>query len=639
MIALFIDWTGRAIEQAIAQRVASSLAIGHPAGGKFVVEQNVMYAAVSSSRAWRPARAANGDLVLFSGAIDNKSAISSGSADYYSDNATLYASAYTQWGEDVDNRLVGKYSAIVFSRTGNFVKAVRSPILAPPLHVFRDSETLVISSTPRAIFATDRIQPEVDDQKIADSLLLNYNEGRRSWYRGISRVETGTALRATPDGNKVHKYYNIDDLAPVRFKTDSEYVDAANELLQQGVQASLAGSRKPAILLSGGYDSQGVAAHSMRLEPGRRLTGLTSVPEPGWDGRIAGFNFGDESAHVAALGQMYPSLDLVQCDAKGLYLEENLQKSMFLLSNVAPRNAENFHWIFECYRIAKERGCDVLLNGGMGNTSFSFSGQGAIPNWFTSFQWRRLWTELEAVRGKTSRAQNFLSRVVRPLIPTDVWHKIQRLRGGDVMDPFAGWSPVSAEWAEEMNVLERAKELDFDVYYRNQPRSTREWRSSMVYRFGNEGGDLDLTFDTLYGMRTSDPTAHRPLVEFCLSIPDDQYLRNGQYRWLAKRMLRGLVPDVVLNEKRIGRQGADWHLRMGRRLDTLKKEIEALEADATMARRFNLPSLKAALADWPAETPLQANIEERELAQRLELAVARAVTTARFIQYVEGKNR
>jgi asparagine synthase (glutamine-hydrolysing) len=639
MIALFIDWTGRKIEQSLAQRVASSLAVGRSAGGQFVIEQNVMFAAVSSSRVWRPARTANDELVIFSGAIDNKDTIPSDAARYSSDNAALYAAAYMQWGESVDTKLVGKYSAIIFSRKGNFVKAVRSPILAPPLHFFRDGESLVISSTPRAIFATDKIQPEVDEQKIADSLLLNYNEGRRSWYRGISRVETGTALRVTPDQHIVDKYYNLDDIAPVRFKKDSDYVEAANELFQEGVKASLAGFKKPAILLSGGYDSQGVAAHALTLNPGLQLTGLTSVPEPGWDGRIAKFNFGDESAHVAALGQMYPSLDLVQCDARGLYLDEDKQKSMFLLSNVAPRNAENLHWIFECYRIAKERGCDILLNGMMGNTSFSFTGDGAIPSWFTSLQWRRLWTELEATKGKTSRARNFLSRVIRPLIPTEVWHKIQRVRGGDVMDPFGGWSPLSAEWAEEMNVVERAKELDFDIHYRNQPRSTREWRSSMVYGVGNEGGDLDLTFETLSGLRKSDPTAYRPLVEFCLSIPDDQYLRNGQYRWLAKRMLRGLVPDMVLDERRMGRQGADWHLRMGRRRDSLKRELEALEADPAMARRFDLPNLKAALNNWPAETPLQANIEERALAQRLELAVARAVTTARFIQYVEGKNR
>ena len=639
MIALFINWTGRAIEQSLAQRVASSLAVGHPAGGKFFIEQNVMFAAVSASRAWRPARTANDELVIFSGTIDNKEAISSKAAHYSSDNADLYAAAYMQWGESVDLKLVGKYSAIIFSRKDNVVKAVRSPILAPPLHVFRDAESFIISSTPRAIFATDKIQPELDEQKIADALLLNYNEGRRSWYRGISRIETGTIVRATPDQNIVHKYYNLDDLAPVRFKKDSDYVEAANELLQQGVKASLAGSRKPAILLSGGYDSQGVAAHALRLNPGLQLTGLTSVPESGWDGRIAKFNFGDESAHVAALGQMYPSLDLVQCDARGLYLDEDKQKSMFLLSNVAPRNAENLHWVYECYRMARERGCDLLLNGGFGNASFSFTGEGAIPGWFTSLQWRRLWTELEATKGKTSRARNFLSRVIRPLIPTDVWHAIQRVRRGEVMDPFGAWCPLNLEWAAEMNVVERAKELDHDVSYRNQPRSTREWRSWMINRAANEAGDLDLTFDTLYGLRTSDPTAYRPLVEFCLSIPDDQYLRNGQYRWLAKRMLRGLVPDVVLDEKRIGRQGADWHLRLGRRRDMLKRELEALEADPAMARRFNLPSLKAALDEWPAETPLQANVEERALAQRLELAVGRAVTTARFIQYVEGKNR
>jgi len=510
--------------------------------------------------------------------------------------------------------------------------------MAPPLHVYRHKNILILSSTPRAIFASEEIRPELDEQKVADTLLLNYNEGRRSWYKGISRLELETISAFRSNDVTVKKYYNLEELPPIRFKSDDDYVEAANELLREGVKAALSGSRKPAILLSGGLDSQAVAAHALRLDPDRPLIGLTSVPEPGWDGRIANFHFGDEGEHVDALSQMYPSLNVVKRDARGHYLDESAQKTLFLLSNVSPRNADNLHWVNDCYRGAKENDCDVILNGGFGNVSFSFTGEGAIPTWFTTLQWSRLWRELRATKGRTPMPQAFLSRVIRPLIPTPAWDIIQRVRGKDVVSPFDSWCPLNKSWAEEMNVVERAKQFDFDIFFRYPPRSTREWRSSVIRNAWNEGGDLGLTNDAMYGLRTRDPTSYRPLVEFCMSIPDDQYLRNGQYRWLAKRMLRGLIPEKVLNEGRRGRQGADWHLRMGQRRHLLKSELESLEIDPKMARRFNLSELKAALDEWPAETPLQANKEEFAMAQRLELAVSRAVTTARFIQYVEGTN-
>jgi hypothetical protein len=57
-----------------------------------------------------------------------------------------------------------------------------------------------------------------------------------------------------------------------------------------------------------------------------------------------------------------------------------------------------------------------------------------------------------------------------------------------------------------------------------------------------------------------------------------------------------------------------------------------LQSDPAMANRLNLPGMAAALADWPATTPDGAQSE------RLQLAVSRGLTTARFIRYVEGRN-
>jgi asparagine synthase (glutamine-hydrolysing) len=639
MIAFFIDWNGRQIEQALGQRVASSLAIGLSGGGKYVVDGAVLYAAATPARTWRPARTPRGDLVVFSGFIDNRHEISSQLDHFAPDDATLYAAASGAWGKAADLKLIGQYAAVIHTPESRSVRAVRSPIMAPPLHVFSTRDVLVISTTPRAIFATDEVRPEVDEQKIADSLLLNYNEGRRSWYKGVSRVEIGKAVEFSQGSEVVDRYYRLDQLRPVRFKNDDDYVDAANALLQEAVKASLAGARRPGVLVSGGYDSQAVAATALRLHPDRPLIGFTGVPAPGWDGKIADFHMGDESPHVEALREMYPSLELVRRDAGDSFLGEEEQKALFLLSNVSPRNADNLHWIFDCYRAAKDRGCDVLLKGTFGNISFSFTGEGAMPAWFTSFQWGKLWRELSSTRRKAAIPMLFLSQVIRPLIPTKPWNTIQRLRGREDPHPLNSWCPLNPEWAREMNVFERAEELNFDIMFKYPPPSTREWRWSVIEHVWNEGGDIALTFDGLAGVTTRDPTGYRPLMEFCLSIPDDQYLRNGQHRWLAQRMLRGLVPDMVIDARQRGRQGADWHFRMGRCREALRRELERLEADPVMARRLNLPSLKSALDAWPAETPLQVDRDERAIAQRLELAVGRAVTTARFIRYVEGANR
>lgn len=52
-----------------------------------------------------------------------------------------------------------------------------------------------------------------------------------------------------------------------------------------------------------------------------------------------------------------------------------------------------------------------------------------------------------------------------------------------------------------------------------------------------------------------------------------------------------------------------------------------------MAHRLDLPGLKAALDDWPAETPTGGAQRDR-----LQLALVRAVTTSRFIRFVDGAN-
>ena len=149
-----------------------------------------------------------------------------------------------------------------------------------------------------------------------------------------------------------------------------------------------------------------------------------------------------------------------------------------------------------------------------------------------------------------------------------------------------------------------------------------------------ESGDLQQALESIGGVPRRDPTSYRPLFEFCFGIPDEQYLHEGETRRLARRLLKGKIPDPVLNESRRGLQSADWHLRLGRDRSELVAEIDRLARDPAMDARFDLKRFRSALEAWPDVTP----IGDWRATTTLWLALPRALATARFIQFVEGRN-
>jgi len=111
------------------------------------------------------------------------------------------------------------------------------------------------------------------------------------------------------------------------------------------------------------------------------------------------------------------------------------------------------------------------------------------------------------------------------------------------------------------------------------------------------------------------------------------FMRDGQMRWLAKEMAKGIMPEDQRMNRLNGRWHADWHLRIGRRRADFLAELERLESDSRLAPILDIPRLRAALEDWPEQTAT----DPQEFMPR-EFAIPRAVLTARFINYVEGRN-
>lgn len=594
-------------------------------------------ASKAQAKAWMPVRSESGKIWLFSGFILNPDQLIADlgiSAKRTYRDAELYGMAFDAWGDVVDDRVHGEYAALAWDPREQTTRLVRSPISAPPLHYTRQGNDYVVATAPRGIFGTGLVERQLDELKIADSLFLNYHEEERGWFENVSRVPVGTRMVIGAAGIRQEQFFDVATLPDVRLSGDQEYIETANHLLSEGVRRNMQGFTKPAVSMSGGFDSQSVAVFALdHLPENQMLDVYTSVPQKQWDGRTHKNKFGDESAHVQALLDMYPRLRSHLVDSAGLSFDHNLQ-AMFMLAETSPRNAMNLHWIHEIRTQAKRAGCDVVLTAGRGNATFSFDGVARLPTLFREFRWLTLFRELKA-RPEPDRSlvRRLLTRAAFPNLPEWLQSRLYRAVFGAPPDGVPVYSALNPAWETKLNVSGRAIELGFDTDFK-KPRSNRQMHINFFSNAINEAGDLMQGMEQIAGIPSRDPTGYRPLIEFCCGIPDDQYYRNGVPRLLARRMMKGRLPDMVLDENRRGLQAADWLSRLEPHREELLRELDRLEQDESEARRIDVAKLRGALLDWPTETP----VGKQRAAQLLHLALPRALATNRFIRYVEGKN-
>jgi asparagine synthase (glutamine-hydrolysing) len=641
MLAVAWPWdhSARHSQAKLFERLGASLCsgIGGHAGGAEVDGLHFAYRPLRSTaaliRSWRPAILPSGRIVVFHGYFDNIESIASELAADPANLARLYGLAVERWGDEADRRIVGEYCTVVAEPAHFRLRLARSPFKAPPLHYYHDGRLAAVASVPRALFAAG-VEQKLNESRVADSAMVNFTDPEATWFQNITRVPTGHIVeleRGRP--RALRQYYDLLAMPDVRMKSDADYIARASELLDEGVRACMAGFSKPGTTLSGGLDTPQVAIRALAaLPPGERLPTFTFHPEKGYDGRVQRFMLGDERPFVEAFAAMHPGLDPHFTSNEG-YEHDYRWSEFFHLMGGAPSGLCNmyvFHGLFS--EAVKER-CDVLLLAEWGNYTFSDRGEWGYVEYFLTGKWRQLWRALSRINNDDrSVPARFLLRCIMPLLPNRLWRLAKRIAKPKDRPLLDLMRPLTREYRIASGAEQRLQDSDLELE-RYQPRNRRHAQKMLYQNDDAETAEMYQAFEQMYGVALRDPTAYRPFIEFCFGLPVEMFMRDGQMRWLAKEMAKGIMPDEQRINRLNGRWDADWHLRIGRRRADFLAELDRLAGDERIASMLDLPRLRAALEDWPAQTEIDA-----QQCYGREFAVPRGLLTARFINYVERSN-
>lgn len=546
-------------------------------------------------------------------------------------DAAILLSALLCWGERALDRLAGDFAFAFWDATERRLLLARDVTGQRPLHFHRGDGFFAFASMPKGLHALPEIPYVADEQAMAEFVTLMPQAEGRTFFEGIEKVQAGHVVKVTPHSFSTRRYWQPQRPDP-REPRRSDYVEGLRHHLDQAVKSRLRGANGAvASHLSAGFDSAAVASTAARLmaETGGKVVAFTSVPREGYSGPAPKERLGDEGPLAAATASAYPNIEHVLIRSGQRSPVADLDRS-FLLYDRPMLNICNGVWVSAINAAARERKLTVLLTGQMGNMTISYDGVELLAELARRGRFVRLWEVAEEIIARgTMSWRGPLVYAFGSFLPPSLWRWLTRNRGG--YGEVTNYTAIRADRLEALDMRRLAAERDLDFSYR--PRKdgfgTRLWvlrRDDLGnYNKGTLGG---------WGIDQRDPTADRRLIEYCLSVPMDEYLHKGQLRSLGRRALSDRLPEAVLDATLKGYQAVDWHEGLTAAHSDIAAEIERLAPCEAAGRTLDLERMQGLMAKMP-----DSGWERPDVLRAYRLTLLRGISAGHFLRKASGSNQ
>ena len=374
------------------------------------------------------------------------------------------------------------------------------------------------------------------------------------------------------------QYCHITSGKKLKLKSNEEYVEAFREVFQEAVNSRLRTHHQVGAQLSGGLDSGSIVSFAVNKlkNENKKLHTLSYIPPKDFEDFTPRHLMPDESPLIKATVQHVGNIKDYYLDFEGRDPFSEIDD--FLDTMEMPyKFFENSFWLKGMFEEAQKKDIGLLLNGGRGNLSISW---GSAIDYYAlllkRLQWVKLFNELndysKNVGGNRLRRLPLIAKVAFPLLD-QIFPSV---------NPYIFPTLINSDFAKKTDVFSRLKEHGMDESGWFSSANVFEQRKSHfeeVFHW-NASNTLATKLSLQHSLWKRDPTNDIRVINFCLSLPEEQYVQKGIDRSLIRRSTEKLLPDEVrLNQRIHGVQGADWVHRMMPHWNRFVDELHQLSKD------------------------------------------------------------
>lgn len=470
-------------------------------------------------------------------------------------DAAFILAALERWGEGALDHLCGDFAFAAWDSDARTLLLARDPVGNRPLHYHAGQGWFAFASMPKGLLALPDVPTGPDPARLLTWQMLLPLLGTNSFYKGVSRLEFGHLAMIDADGRiRDRRYWNPCALPRRSHIRGNEDADGLRDVLDVAVKAQLRGTGGTALMLSGGLDSTALASSAAPLlaAEGRRLQAYTNVPASGAQPTWHPLLLTDEGPLAAQMAARHPNIDHHLVHAHDADLLPLIERMAFLADQPV-MNPLSTAWAHEIYIRAARAGAPVVLTGLSGNMGLTYTGEHLLIRHAARLRWLSLWRDANLlVSAGIHKSRDLALRAAfRPLLPLALLSLWNRARHSSI-EP----SPLFPVQWNNPEAKALFQKTSGPRYMFNRLRTWQEWHDLIMQC--RDPGPLNAAANAGYGVDRRDPTSDRRVLAFCLSLPEDRYLRNGRCKDVFHRAFADRIPAEILDNQQRGTQTADW---------------------------------------------------------------------------------
>lgn len=452
---------------------------------------------------------------------------------------------YEEYGVDIIHRLRGMFVFALYDMKRNYLLLARDRMGIKPLYHTWVGNSLIFSSEIKSLLEFPGVERCIDRDSLCEYLAFGKVYTPKTMFKDIYKFPAAHyATFCSEDGLKIKCYWSPyqNHLELPSDADETYYGNRILELLEESVRLRMLSDVPVGVFLSGGVDSTTNVALMSKVSGGNVHT-FTA----GFQGQQAY----DERVYARKAAKHFKTnhdeIEVTRQD-----LTETLPELSFYLDE--PIADPTVIPIYFVSKLARQCRAIVILNGDGGDELFC-----GYRKWMQYLRIKPYWNVLNSLPQKLKKLLTQLGRSLG-VNGTFVEFLERSSRGIELYAGPTGALKGTDAFRELLDTnrrydIYRAVKDGFDTFVmESKSRDYVEWLSYWGLRSGVEHTYL-YRADRM-GMANSIeirvPFLDHHLVEFAMQMPQYLKYKNGETKYILKKALEGVVPDVFLYRKKQG---------------------------------------------------------------------------------------
>lgn len=438
--------------------------------------------------------------------------------------------AYKEWGISCVEKFTGMFALALYDIPAKKVFLIRDRIGQKAINYAFNGGELLFASEIHALEKSGLVQNQISQEAIYHYLTFLTAPAGASFYSNVSKVKAGHITEVSATGIKSWCYWNISDsLNTVSHDDEETALNRTEHLLERSMYYRNVADVPVSLALSGGIDSSLNAYYSNKINPDLTAINISFSGE-------GAFNEGEQARrYCEELGIPFYPHNINADD-----LKEIIREYLNIQSDV-PNGDPNAVLMYRLSRLSRDMKRIVLLVGEGGDEI------GGYPKYLKHFERFKWYTKAPSLF-KLAFNQPFFD-----LRKMDVFHGRQiishaHVHGFTETEKWSIWNGERGHNSYEV-LWDTMKDVDVktdDLFLRRILNLEYKLRLPEMIL-----ARIDYP-STAASIEARSPFADHTLIEYSCTLPFDLKMKNGEAKYLLKKIARQKLPSFLMDQKKIG---------------------------------------------------------------------------------------